>query len=592
MNHRPRHTTRVLAVAAALAGVLAPAVVAQNNQCDQAGEYPDVIVGSLHQVSSYGSSGSFSAYSVGTTSCNIGTCWLNWISGTSEHPVIGQNLFRLKDGRFEHIGQSWLKHGFTALSQTLCSNDCISTSGTHLGVNCSDPYSASLNGQQSNLGPKFEVNAHTGVFPYPATNLGQTGNSIFKRLQVPTADVDPAQNPGASYFVEGQYVTQDDSAAGKQDNNASWRKVNVTPASISFVSGSTTAREEPGIFAWADADASVDLKSIHVPSDGLLWLGTRVTDLGSGQWHYEYALQNLNSHRSVGSFSIPLTAGLSVTNIGFHDVHYHSGEPFSGTDWTATLAPGSLTWATQTFAQNENANALRWGTLYNFRFDANAPPVNGAATLGLFRPGSPSQVFAATSVPENAPDCDDDGQCEIGEDPCNCPADCGSESPFEAICTDGIDEDCDGATDCNDADCCGLSSCPPVNDGDGDGLDALCDCTDTDGTSWSRPGEARDLTLVELAGETELGWTAPIAPGGNATRYETIRSPNALNWLTSGASCVAPADPVATQNADAAVPAPDVVWFYLIRATNNCPQGDGPLGRRSNGIERKAIDCP
>ena len=33
------------------------------------------------------------------------------------------------------------------------------------------------------------------------------------------------------------------------------------------------------IFAWADADTGVDLKSIRVPSEGLLWLGTKITDL-------------------------------------------------------------------------------------------------------------------------------------------------------------------------------------------------------------------------------------------------------------------------------------------------------------------------
>ena len=107
---------------------------------------PDVIVGDLNGMGNYGTSGGIYAYSVGTTSCNIGNVWLNWISGTNQHPVIGQAIYRVKNGRFEQIGFSWLKHGFFALSGNLCFNDCQGTDGTHLGVHCSDPYDAGLNG--------------------------------------------------------------------------------------------------------------------------------------------------------------------------------------------------------------------------------------------------------------------------------------------------------------------------------------------------------------------------------------------------------------------------------------------------------------
>ena len=102
------------------------------NVCDEAGESPDVIVGDLHQVQRYGTMDGITAFAVGTVSCNIGTCWLNWISNTNEHPIIGQGMYRLKDGRYEQIGQSWLKHGFFALSGDVCSTGCLSTNGAHL----------------------------------------------------------------------------------------------------------------------------------------------------------------------------------------------------------------------------------------------------------------------------------------------------------------------------------------------------------------------------------------------------------------------------------------------------------------------------
>src|SRR5262249_30547621 len=89
-----------------------------------------------------------------------------------------------------------------------------------------------------------------------------------------------------------------------------------------------------------------------------------------------------------------------ISNVGFHDVDYHSGEPFDNTDWGTTVAAGSVLWhSPQTFAQNPNTNALRWGTLYNFRFDATAAPQSGSVTLGLFKPGTPSSVTAAAVVP-------------------------------------------------------------------------------------------------------------------------------------------------------------------------------------------------
>jgi len=432
--------------------------------CKFNGRKPDVIVGDLSDTIRHGTLNGITAYSVGTVSCNLGSCWLKWISGTPEHPVIGQNMYRLKDGRFEQIGQSWLKHGFTALAGNVCGSCTSPGTGARLGVNCSDPYSASLNGSQGRLGPKVDVNPSTGVYPYPDNRIGTTGDVIFKRLQVHNTDLDPAQNPGATYFVEGQYVTLDDATAGNGANNASYRRITVGAApNFSIALQGSTQRQRAGIQAWKDTDATVTEAISDQPGDGRFLLSAKATALGGGVYHYEYALQNLTSQRGAQSFSVPLPIGAVVTNIGFHDVDYHSGEPFDGHDWTATLGASSITWTTTPFATDPNANALRWGTLYNFRFDANVAPGSSALSVGFFKPGSPAS-FTITNVSP--------GSCTFSE----------------GVCGNNADDDCDGQIDCADLDCCMSGMCA-AGDGDGDNFPASCDCNDTNALIY--PGAAQ-----------------------------------------------------------------------------------------------------
>ena len=374
-------------------------------RCGRSG--PDVIVGELNGISNYGTVGDITAFAVGTTSCNVGDEELLWFANQALHPVIAQNMYRLKDNRFEQIGMSWLKHGFFALSEDECGCGCAGTDGTTLGVGCSDPYTSGLNGSQSGLGPHFEVNATTGEYAYPFAFRGQTGNAIYKRLQVHNSDLNAAQNAGALYFVEGHYVTPDDAALAEKDNNASYQRVTVTPTGGTFTLSlvDVTEIERPAIQAWRDFDASVLLRSLIDPEDGLFRLASRCSDNGDGTFHYEYALYNMNSHRSARSFSVPIASDVVVTNLGFHDVDYHSGEPYDGTDWPGSVGGGVVAWSTSTFSTDENANALRWGTTYNFRFDANSAPQTATATVGYFRPGvDPETGQVSACIPSASPD--------------------------------------------------------------------------------------------------------------------------------------------------------------------------------------------
>ena len=46
---------------------------------------------------------------------------------------------------------------------------------------------------------------------------------------------------------------------------------------------------------------------------------------------------------------------------------------------------------------------LRWGTLYNFRFDADDHPETTTVTVGLFRPGEPETLGGITIGPHPQP---------------------------------------------------------------------------------------------------------------------------------------------------------------------------------------------
>ncbi len=355
---------------------------------------PDVIVAELPSTVHYGPVGSVHSYAVGTTSCNLGSSILQWVSSNNQHPVITQNVFRLANDRFEMIGQGWLKHGFCALSGTVC-GPCASTPCDTLGVGCSDPYSASLNGSQSGLGPKSEINASTGVFPYPFTAQGTTGNDIYKRIQVAESDL---TTPSARYFVTSHYITPDEPPHGTDLNNESYREVTVSGSFALNVSG-PTEREKYAVEAWRDIDASVTLSNVDVAGDGRFVVGAKAVPDGS-LWRYEYAIENYNSDRGADGLSIPIPAGATVTAIGFKDIDYHSGEIYSNTDWSAADNGTSVDWASpETYGANPNTNALRWDTLYNFWFTCDLAPTSGTATLDLFKPGSPGTTTFVTVVP-------------------------------------------------------------------------------------------------------------------------------------------------------------------------------------------------
>jgi len=391
---------------------------------DNAGSVPgpDVIVGDLSGLAQFGgSSGTQVGLAVGTDSCNFGVENLHWFAlPDNDHPVIPQNLYRMSGGptnndRFEQIGQSSVKHAFTALTNNICSLGCNGVGGSNLGSGCSDPYSASLNAGSSNaLGSRAWINPFTGFYPRgdsatpPNNHSGHTHTGPSHRILTEMADLNTSLNSGATYYAEGQYITAHEYAwcqthpgQCNQYNNVSYRQYSVigTTSPFSFSPVGSTQRTKPAITAWAGATA-VQIQP-DPGNDGIGFVAYKVTNPSPGVWHYEYAIYNQNIDRAIQSFTVPTGNGATVTNPGFHAPPQHPGWTFDGTvgnagfssaPWAWNAGPTSVTWNSETFAQNQNANAIRWGTLYNFRFDANQPPQMVNATLGFLKTGNPITV--------------------------------------------------------------------------------------------------------------------------------------------------------------------------------------------------------
>jgi hypothetical protein len=380
---------------------------------------PDIIVGDLPAMVQGSPTPNPSDTQVGlgiaTTSCNNGDQPVHFFAiPNTDHSVICMNLYRMSGGpnnndRFEQIGESWVKHTFGADQDDECNFGCIPwPDSTQLGVGCSDPYGAAQNTGYSLLGGRAWVNPFTGAFPSTARNhTGHTHTATSHRLLVAKTDLDTTQNVGATYYAEAQYDTPQEYAwcqahPGQCNmyNNASYRRFNVTgTTNFTFTPADETVRMKPATDAWTDSTSALVEPGPGI--DGRAFVVYKITNPSAGVWHYEYAIHNQNLDRSIQSFSVPLGKGVNISNIGFHFPPNHPGFPndgtvgntgFSNDPWTPNQTPDALTWICETLAQNPNANAIRFGTMYNFRFDADQPPQSANATVGFFKTGSSMTV--------------------------------------------------------------------------------------------------------------------------------------------------------------------------------------------------------
>src|SRR5204863_7412036 len=151
-------------------------------------------------------------------------------------------------------------------------------------------------------------------------------------------------------------------------NNVSCHQYLVTGTTGRFTfqaSTFTTQRMLSAIRAWTGA--TINRIEPDPGNDGIGAVGYKVTIPSAGVWHYEYSVYNQSLDRAIQAFVVPLGAGVTISNIAFHAPPQHpawandgtvGSAGFSSTAWPSNQTSSDLTWSTEKFSANQNANAI------------------------------------------------------------------------------------------------------------------------------------------------------------------------------------------------------------------------------------------
>ncbi|HEY6942458.1 hypothetical protein [Dokdonella sp.] len=342
--------------------------------------------------------------------------------GNDQHPYLIWNLYRVDAaGRIKQIGVSAVKHAFLTINWAHVNGECGCAEGHVIYPTCEDTYSLSNNdnsssggSQQQNLAPRGEVIPSSAIWGRcgsvwdancdGAMDAGSGAQNLYDyRMLVDESDMLAPLATGARYFFEYWYIVRDDAdiydTMGYREihpakNGSSWQVslVGADAPDHDFFLGPTLNR-------WVDPlapSANAMNRELSTPL-GRARIAVKATDLGGGQWRYEYAVMNFDyahvridpahpaepnlkllENRGFARFGVPLAGGASASAVRFDDADNDAGN-----DWVASIAGGTITWSAPVAG-----NTLDWGRLYHFEFVSNAPP--SSATLDL--------VGAATST--------------------------------------------------------------------------------------------------------------------------------------------------------------------------------------------------
>jgi hypothetical protein len=305
------------------------------------------------------------------------------------------------------IGRSGAKHAFLTVNSGF---ECPYSFGHVLGRTCEDTYGVGNNDSNTDLGPRSEIIPATNQWgrcgsiydPDCDGNYNSPGNNEYdQRLIVGESQIDTAANPGSSWLFESWYLARED--INIYNSMATVATTQNWSGSFWSIGGSGYTLG-PAIDRWVDpTDPGDNAANTELAvGEGHAKVAVKVTDLGDGNWRYDYAVMNFDfaravtegaepnlrvvSNRGFDSFRVAVAPGATLGAITFRD-----GDRDSGNDWTASTAGDAVTWTAPA------GNTLDWGTLFSFSKVVNGAPVAADVNLHVAEAGSPA-AFDVSSL--------------------------------------------------------------------------------------------------------------------------------------------------------------------------------------------------
>ena len=335
--------------------------------------------------------------------------------GNDQHPYLIWNLYRINaDGSIEQIGRSGVKHAFLTVNGG-CLDSC---NDPHiLGRGCSDTYGTFNNDSPGDMGPRSEIVPAAGIWGRCGSiwdvdcdgSPGFNGNDNWtQRMKVRESQVASTLHPGASYIMDSWYLARDDINIYN-----SMATITGTPnyaGGIWNFSGQGNYKLGPAIDRWVNpaAPGANAMNTELVAPEGHAKVAVKATDLGAGQWRYDYAVMNFDfaralmqpadgsgpnprvlGNRGFDRFAIPLPTSAVVVSTSFSNGTHDAADA-----WSVDRAGDELAWVAPVDA------SLDWGTLYSFSVTLAAAPTEGASALRVAEAGSPAAYEVATLVPD------------------------------------------------------------------------------------------------------------------------------------------------------------------------------------------------